>query len=59
MDPEELEKLADNYGKRGRWSGRGCGPQMFHHGPHMGQPGFYGDESGGMRGGGRGGYNWD
>jgi len=59
MDPDELKKIADNDGKRGRRPGRGYGPQMYHHGPHMGNPGWYGDEPGDMRGGGRGGYNWD
>jgi hypothetical protein len=56
IDSEELEKLADNFGKRGQGYGRGFGPRR---GPRMGHPGMYDSEYGGMRGGGPGGYGWD
>ena len=59
MDADELKKIADNDGKRSRRPGRGYGPQMYNQGPYMGHPDCDGEESGVMRGGGRGGYNWD
>ena len=54
MDPEEFKKIADNYGRRGRGQGRGFGAPLYHHGRHMGNPDWYGEELGEMRGGPRG-----
>ena len=59
MDPEEFEKIAAQYGRRGRGPGRGYGMPMYHHGPHMDGPDWYGGGPGGMHGGGSRGYDWD
>ena len=59
MEPEELEQIGSRFGKRGRGPGRGYGAPMYHHGPGRGNPDWYGNGQGGMRGGGPGAYNWD
>jgi hypothetical protein len=50
MDPEDFEKYGPRSGIRWRGPGRGKGAPMYHHGPHMGNPGLYGGGSGGMYG---------
>ena len=59
MSPEEFEKIADHYGKRGRRPGRGYGAPMCHHGPYMGAPGWDDEGPGGMRGYDSRGQDWD
>jgi hypothetical protein len=60
MEPEEFERLADNFGRKGRGPGRGYGPPMYRHGPQMGHPGWYGDGPGseGWQGDGQRGNGW-
>ncbi len=65
MNPEDFEKYGPRYGGRGKGPGRGNGAPgrnfapMYHHGPHMGGPGWYGGGPGGMYGHGPCGYDWD
>ena len=59
MDSEDFEKYGPRFGRRGKGPGRGYGAPMYHHGPHKGNPGWYGGESGGMYGRGSCWDDWD